>query len=135
LHQVYFHIQSDKESLLFESQLPTIVTLTKGCKTAQVVRDLKQIPAGCGSAVVTPTVALYTLVRVSITSFHQSFPLIPLHLQGLVDLDVEIAKADKKLILARLNLDKVVKVESQPGYEDTVPTNVRMANEDKACIQ
>jgi valyl-tRNA synthetase len=54
-------------------------------------------------------------------------------LQGLVDLDVEIAKAEKKLDLARLNLDKVVKVESQPDYEDTVPANVRLANEEKAC--
>jgi valyl-tRNA synthetase len=111
------------------------VTLTKGCKTAQVVRDVDQIPAGCGSAVVTPTVALYTLVRASIDLFPQRSPLILLALQGLVDLDVEIAKADKKLILARLNLDKVTKVESQPDYEDTVPANVRLANEEKARIQ
>jgi valyl-tRNA synthetase len=51
--------------------------------------------------------------------------------QGVVDLDVEIAKCVKKLELASLNLDKVWKVESQPEYESTVPANVRLANEEK----
>ncbi|KAF8063543.1 tRNA synthetases class I-domain-containing protein [Lyophyllum atratum] len=111
--QLFFHIQNDDEAALFESQLPTIVALTKGCKGAQVVRDLSEIPAGCGGAVVTPTVAVHTLVR------------------GLVDLDVEIAKCVKKLDLARLNLQKVVKMEAQPDYEETVPATVRLANEEK----
>ena len=53
--------------------------------------------------------------------------------QGLVDLDVEIAKCDKKLDLAKLNLDKVLKVESQPDYEETVPATVRLQNEEKVC--
>ena len=48
-----------------------------------------------------------------------------------MDLDVEIAKCDKKLDLARLNLQKIVKVESQADYATTVPENVRLANEDK----
>ncbi len=48
-----------------------------------------------------------------------------------MDLDVEIAKCDKKLDLAKLNLEKVRKVESQADYEETVPANVRLINEDK----
>ena len=48
-----------------------------------------------------------------------------------MDLDKEIAKCEKKLDLARLNLQKIVKIESQPGYEETVPANVRTANSDK----
>lgn len=48
-----------------------------------------------------------------------------------MDLDVEIAKCEKKLDLAKLNLDKVLKVESQPDYEDTVPVTVRLQNEEK----
>lgn len=51
-----------------------------------------------------------------------------------MDLDNEIAKAEKKLALARLNLDKIVKVESQPDYEVTVPSNVRLGNEEKASV-
>jgi len=51
--------------------------------------------------------------------------------QGFIDFDVEIAKCEKKLNLTRLNLEKVRKVESQAGYEETVPENVRLINEDK----
>lgn len=61
---VFFHAQTDEEAKLLVSQIPTIVTLTKGCKSAQVVRDLSQIPPGCGGSIVTATVAVHTLVRV-----------------------------------------------------------------------
>lgn len=106
-------MQNDIEAALFETQLPTIVALIKGCKSAKVVRSLNEIPEGCGASVVTSTITVHTLVR------------------GLVDLDVEIAKCDKKLDLAKLNLAKIVKVESQADYAETVPENVRLANEDK----
>lgn len=62
---VFLHIQTEEVAQVFESQLPTIVALTKGCKSAKIVRDLKDIPAGCGAAVVNPTLAVHTLVRVS----------------------------------------------------------------------
>jgi hypothetical protein len=65
IHPVFLYIQADDEAKLFESQLPTIIALTKGCKAANVIRDLKQIPSGCGGSVVTPTIAVHTLVRVS----------------------------------------------------------------------
>ncbi|KAL1671933.1 tRNA synthetases class I-domain-containing protein, partial [Schizophyllum commune] len=61
--QFFIFAQSDADAALFESQVPTIVALTKGCKSAKVVRELKDIPEGCGAAVVTPTVAIHTLVR------------------------------------------------------------------------
>jgi valyl-tRNA synthetase len=61
---VFLHIQSHDEAVLFETQTPAIVALTKGCKSARVVRDVREIPAGCGSAVVTPTIVIHTLVKV-----------------------------------------------------------------------
>ena len=64
---VSLHIQTQSEAALFQSQLPTIIALSKGCKSAKVIRDLKDIPAGCGSAVLTPTVAVHVLVRVSVS--------------------------------------------------------------------
>jgi hypothetical protein len=54
--------------------------------------------------------------------------------QGLVDLDAEIAKCEKKLQLAQLNLDKVRKVEAQADYVETVPANVRLVNEDRVRL-
>lgn len=49
----------------------------------------------------------------------------------MVDLDVEISKCEKKLDLARLNLNKITKIEAQADYEETIPVNVRLANEEK----
>ena len=50
---------------MFEEQIPTIVALTKGCKGAEVVRSAQDVPTGCGSTVLTPTVTVHILVRVS----------------------------------------------------------------------
>ncbi|KAF9076843.1 tRNA synthetases class I-domain-containing protein [Rhodocollybia butyracea] len=111
--QFFIHAKTEEEAKLFESQVPTIVTLTKGCTSAQVVRDAKDIPAGCGSTVVTATIAVHTLVR------------------GNVDLDVEISKCEKKLDIARIGLQKITKLESQADYATTVPENVRLANDEK----
>jgi valyl-tRNA synthetase len=49
----------------------------------------------------------------------------------MVDLDAEIAKCQKKLGLARLNLENLKKVVSQPRYADTVPIDVRLLKEHK----
>jgi hypothetical protein len=69
-----------------------------------------------------PSAGKYTLIN----------SVLPLELlQGFIDFDIEIAKCEKKLNLARLNLEKIRKVESQPDYEATVPQNVRLINEDK----
>lgn len=109
-------MQNDTDAALFEQAVPTIVTLTKGGKSAKVVRNISEVPEGCGSAVVTASIVIHTLVK------------------GLVDLDVEISKCDKKLDLAKLSLSKVVKVESQADYLNTVPENVRLANEEKRNV-
>lgn len=50
--------------------------------------------------------------------------------QGLVDLDAEIAKSQKKLGLAQLNVDKMKKLMAQPGYEQNLPEDVRAQNRD-----
>ncbi|KAI0808098.1 tRNA synthetases class I-domain-containing protein [Fomes fomentarius] len=110
---VYIRAESDAEAQLFQSQVPTFLALTKNCKSAEVVRDISGVPAGCGSEVLTPTIFVHVLVR------------------GQVDIDGEINKCEKKLALARMNLSKVEKVESQAEYETTVPANVRLANEEK----
>ncbi|KAK0190620.1 tRNA synthetases class I-domain-containing protein [Armillaria mellea] len=105
---IQFFIHAQDDARLIESQLPTMVALTKGCKSAVVVGDSKDVPAGCGSSFVTKSIVIHTLVR------------------GLVDLDREIAKCEKKLDIARLSLSKLAKFENE-----TLPENVRLANEEK----
>ena len=39
--------------------------------------------------------------------------------QGLVDLAAQVAKCDNEINLARLNLEKLYKVKSQPDYQMT----------------
>lgn len=50
---------------LAESQGPTIIALTKGCKSVNVVTDVKDVPIGCGSAVVNADCSIHLLVKVS----------------------------------------------------------------------
>jgi valyl-tRNA synthetase len=63
---VFIRVQSDNDAALFQSQAPTIVALTKGGKSAKVVKELGDIPDGCGSTVLTPTITIFVLVRVSV---------------------------------------------------------------------
>ena len=56
---VVFRVSLDSDAALFESQLPSIQSLVKGCKSA------KDVPEGCGSLVVSPNVIVHVLVRVS----------------------------------------------------------------------
>lgn len=65
---VFFHMQDEEEAALFTSQKGVIATLTKGCKSVEVVRDVSKIPSGCGSTVLTSTISLHILVRVSFFS-------------------------------------------------------------------
>ena len=84
----------------------------------------------------TPTISVYILVRVRrrVVLLCVVFPSDTFGPQGLVDLDAEIAKCEKKLQLAQLNLDKVRKVEAQSDYVETVPANVRLINEDRVGL-
>jgi len=54
--------------------------------------------------------------------------------KGLIDIDAEIAKCDKKLTLARLNLEKIAKIISQPDYAETVPSIVQITNDEKVAF-
>jgi valyl-tRNA synthetase len=60
--------------------------------------------------------------------------LIAEQFQGLVNLEAELAKCDKKIELACLNLEKLNKVMSQPDYQVTVPEAVQLSNEEKVGI-
>jgi valyl-tRNA synthetase len=111
--QLFVHSQTGKEIDLFRSQTQAMITLIKGCSAVNVIEDVKTLPAGCGSAVINSTTTVHVLVK------------------GLVDLDAEIAKCDKKLTLARLNLEKIMKIVSQPDYAETVPSVVQISNDEK----
>ncbi|KDQ17416.1 hypothetical protein BOTBODRAFT_30213 [Botryobasidium botryosum FD-172 SS1] len=111
--QVSVLATSPNEAGMLESQVPTIIALTKGLKAAQVVSRSTDIPAGCGSSVLSADLSVYLLVK------------------GLVDLDAEIEKCEKKLGLVKMNADKIRTAQEKPGYEANIPEDVRSANSEK----
>ena len=54
--------------------------------------------------------------------------------QGLIDIDVEIEKCEKKKRVAQLALDKIKKNEAHPTYEQTVDAETRAGNDEKVSI-
>lgn len=43
-----------------------MVALSKGCKSVNVSDDVRNVPAGCGSVVLSPTLTVFLLVKVSV---------------------------------------------------------------------
>ena len=63
---VYVRAENEAEALLFQSQVPTFLALTKNLKSLEVVRNIGGVPEGCGSELLTPTIFVHVLVRVSL---------------------------------------------------------------------
>jgi len=105
---LYIYAPVAQEATVLQTQLPTIVTLTKGCKTARVVQDTKELPTGCSSAIATHTVTVYALV------------------QPVVDFNIEILKPTKR---PRLSSDK-----PQTEYEEMKTSDVHLINEYKVSF-
>ncbi|KAG8907503.1 hypothetical protein FRB99_003876 [Tulasnella sp. 403] len=126
------HVQATTSlAPLIASQVSTMVSLTKGCKSVQVVTDTKDIPIGCGSAVINADCSVHLLVKVR-NVLHFLVPvLMQRFVKGLVDFDEEIAKITKKLDAAVLSAEKLQKSMSQANYEEVIPENVRTANSEK----
>lgn len=75
---VYFQSASPDAHALLTASIPTIQTLIKGCKLVSVLSsdETSAIPEGCGSAVVSSSVVVYTLVKVSSPQYsHKASPL------------------------------------------------------------
>ncbi|CAE6413283.1 unnamed protein product [Rhizoctonia solani] len=100
--QIFISSTLPEEADMITTQTPTISSLIKGCKSSTVTSD---IPEGCGSVVLSPTLTVHLLVK------------------GMVDLDAEVSKLDKKLGLAQMSADKIRKLQEQPDYEKNLPEN------------
>jgi hypothetical protein len=64
----YILSSSDKEATILSSELETIKALTKNVKTLKVVRATTDVPAGCGSSVLTSDSSIYVDVLVRLVS-------------------------------------------------------------------
>ena len=62
--QVTILSTSPNENAMLEGQAPTIVALSKGCQSANIISDTALVPPGCGSVVLSPSLTVYLLVKV-----------------------------------------------------------------------
>ncbi|KAG6331734.1 hypothetical protein ID866_7353 [Astraeus odoratus] len=111
--QLFIYASDTKEAHLLESQKLTMQSLVKGCTKMVIIQDLTQLPPGCGSTTLSANVTVYLLV------------------QGIVDLEAEIARCNKKISTVTVNIEKILKIMSQPDYQESVPVVVQQANEEK----
>ena len=51
--------------------------------------------------------------------------------QGLIDIDAEIEKCEKKKKVAQMGMEKLKKVQAHPSYAQTVDPETHLVNEEK----
>ncbi|PVG02364.1 putative VAS1-valyl-tRNA synthetase [Serendipita vermifera] len=112
--EAYILSSSDKEATILSSELETIKALTKNVKSLKVVRATADVPAGCGSSVLTSESSLHADVLGNPD----------------INLDLEIQKAEEKLAAVTTNIEKLKAVQAKPDYEKT-PESIRDANAEK----
>ncbi|KAI9138706.1 tRNA synthetases class I-domain-containing protein [Paraphysoderma sedebokerense] len=95
---------------LLVSSVPTIVSLTKGLANFHILEPSAHIPAGCAVQAINNELSILLLVK------------------GIVDIDGEIEKLEKKLKKAEHGKDGLKKKMSVEGYEEKVKEEVKEAN-------
>ncbi|KAH8919452.1 hypothetical protein BT69DRAFT_495152 [Atractiella rhizophila] len=111
--QAFLEPSSSEVAELFEREAPIISTLVKGSQSIQIVKDKNAIPSGCATESISSDITAHLLVR------------------GLIDFDQEITKAEKKITLTNMNVERLEKQMNAPDYETKIREDVRNANAEK----
>jgi valyl-tRNA synthetase len=110
--QIYI-LGSTEIAKLLKSEEAGIATLTKGSKSCTVVSDIADIPEGCASQTIQEGCTVYLLVK------------------GMVDVDAEVQKIEKKLAKVQKAKDDLEKKTQDPTYLTKVKPEIREMNEAK----
>ncbi|KAG0262654.1 hypothetical protein BG011_009961, partial [Mortierella polycephala] len=110
--QIFIHGSTEIAKLLL-SEEAGIATLTKGSKSCKVVTDIAEIPEGCASQTVQEGCSVYLLVK------------------GMVDVDAEVQKIEKKLARVQKAKADLLKKTQDPTYLTKVKSEVREMNDSK----
>jgi valyl-tRNA synthetase len=98
---------------MFQRQVAVISSLTKGCKSAEVVRTAAEVPEGCASQIITPEVAINIMVR------------------GKIDIDAEVSKIQKKVDHIQGSAEKLKTLQAS---NSKLPAEVQAANVEKVWL-
>lgn len=95
---------------MFQQQVAVMSSLTKGCKSVEVVRTSAEVPEGCASQIITPEVAINIMVR------------------GKIDIDAEVSKIQKKVDHIQGSAEKLKTLQAS---NSKLPAEVQAANVEK----
>lgn len=97
--QVFIESANSKYFEIAESQKDSIVSLIKAVEKVNVVSKPEEIPSGCVLSAVVPEVNVHLLVK------------------GMIDIDAEISKFNKKLEKSKNSLTNLEKIMRSADYE------------------
>ncbi|CCJ30343.1 unnamed protein product [Pneumocystis jirovecii] len=110
--QLYFQVNDSLVNIL-ESQINIILSLIKGCKSINILRNDVSQPEGCIIATVHVDCNVLLLVK------------------GQVDFDIEIEKAKKKIEKNKCLIFEIEKQINKEDYNTKVPETVKLENMNK----
>lgn len=87
--QVFVQCSNANLMPLLQEQIPTLLALVKGCTSVKIVEQASDVPEGCSSETIGADIVVHLLVK------------------GLINVDAELAKAEKKIALAQTSMNKL----------------------------
>ncbi|KAM0755565.1 valine-tRNA ligase [Meredithblackwellia eburnea MCA 4105] len=113
--QVFFHArQGGALAQTLRDSTSALSVLIKGCVSLTVVESESELPVGCVGENVSPELAVSLLLK------------------GVINVDAEVTKAEKKKALAQASLDKIKTAMAAPDYETKKPLAAREKDTVKA---
>ena len=110
---VFFHARDPKLAAALKASAAELSVLIKGCTSFTIVESEGEIPVGCVSANVSSLLAVHLLLK------------------GVIDVDVEMNKAEKKKAAAQASYDKLATGAAAADYESKKPEHVRKLEAEK----
>ncbi|SPO39937.1 probable VAS1 - valyl-tRNA synthetase [Pseudozyma flocculosa] len=111
--QVYLESSEAARTEVLRSQSDVVMTLVKGCQSVEVTSDASSIPAGCAVSSISPSLNAHLMLR------------------GLVNIDQELGKIEKKLEINRQAIEKTEAPMKRETEWSKTPEEVRKAAEER----
>lgn len=122
---------------LFETQAPIYKTLIKGCETVTIMSSGAEVPPGCQSQAIGSDVFVHLLVKVGVvrlsglvhspSRYTNAFSFE----QGVVNIQAEVLKKEKEIILIGNSSAALKKQMSAPAWAEKTKDEVRKEQEAK----
>lgn len=112
--QVYLESSDAGSAAVLRTQTEVFTTLIKGCQSVTVTESAASVPAGCAVSSISSTLNAHLMLR------------------GLVNIDSELSKLEKKLEINRQAIEKVEAPMRREQEWAKMPEEVRQSTEEKS---